>query len=111
MAALDQQHTELKDLWEKRREEYEHYLDVHHFQRDAEMADGWINAQEGFLLGEDWGGSLDDVEELLKRQDDFEKTLAAQEERFSLLLKETKVCKCVNIHIYICTYKCTLCTC
>ena len=93
MAALNQQHTELKDLWEKRREEYEHYLDMHHFQRDAEMADGWINAQEGFLLGEDWGGSLDDVEELLKRQDDFEKTLAAQEERFSLLLKETKVCK------------------
>ena len=55
------------------------------------MADGWLLAQEGFLGGEEWGESLDDVEELLKQQDDFEKTLAAQDERFQALLRETRV--------------------
>ena len=35
--------------------------------------------------------SVDTVEELLRLQEDFEKTLAAQEEKFSLLGRETKV--------------------
>ena len=34
---------------------------------------------------------MDTVEELLKLQEDFEKTLATQEEKFSLLNRETKV--------------------
>ena len=91
LQSLSAQHRELLSLWEKRQTEYEHYLDVHQFRRDAEMADGWLLAQEGFLGGEEWGESLDDVEELLKQQDDFEKTLAAQDERFQALLRETRV--------------------
>ena len=39
-----------------------------------------------------WQDSVDTVEELLKKQEDFEKMLAAQEERFHLLNRETKVC-------------------
>lgn len=35
--------------------------------------------------------SVDTVEELLRLQEDFEKVLAAQEEKFSLLGRETKV--------------------
>ena len=35
--------------------------------------------------------SIDTVEELLKKQEDFEKTLAAQEEKFFSLNRETKV--------------------
>ena len=35
---------------------------------------------------------MDTVEELLKKQDDFEKTLAAQEVKFFSLNRETKVC-------------------
>ena len=91
LQSLSAQHKELLGLWEKRQTEYEHYLDVHQFRRDAEMADGWLLAQEGFLGGEEWGESLDDVEELLKQQDDFEKTLAAQDERFQSLLRQTRV--------------------
>ena len=94
LKSLSDQHGELLALWEKRQTEYEHYLDVHQFRRDAEMADGWLLAQEGFLGGEEWGDSLDDIEELLKRQDDFEKSLAAQDERFQALLRETRVSNC-----------------
>ena len=35
--------------------------------------------------------SLDSVEELLKKHEDFEKLLAAQEERFTQLNRETEV--------------------
>lgn len=34
---------------------------------------------------------MDAVEELLKKQEDFEKMLAGQEEKFHMLIRETKV--------------------
>jgi len=49
------------------------------------------------------------VEELLKKQEDFEKTLAAQEEKFSTLTRETKVRTCKvtspSHHPYTCDSK------
>ena len=35
--------------------------------------------------------SVDAVEEMLKKQEDFEKMLAGQEEKFHMLIRETKV--------------------
>ena len=52
--------------------------------------------------------SVDTVEELLKKQEDFEKTLAAQEEKFSTLTRETKVHVTVTSpshHPYTCDSK------
>ena len=43
--------------------------------------------------------SLDAVEELLKKHEDFEKLLLAQEERFTQLNRETQV-KLMHIHSY-----------
>lgn len=37
--------------------------------------------------------SVDAVEEMLKKQEDFEKMLAGQEEKFHMLIRETKVKK------------------
>ena len=54
--------------------------------------------------------SLDSVEELLKKHEDFEKLLAAQEERFTQLNRETEVTvqpslvymhACAHVHMYI----------
>lgn len=45
----------------------------------------------GVLIIQD---SLDSVEELLKKHEDFEKLLAAQEERFTQLNRETEVTVC-----------------
>ena len=53
--------------------------------RDAEQADTWITKQESFLANENLGDSLDDVEALLKKHEDFEKSLAAQEEKAKYL--------------------------
>ena len=35
--------------------------------------------------------SVDAVEEMLKKQEDFEKMLAGQEDKFHMLIRETKV--------------------
>ncbi len=41
--------------------------------------------QEAFLSNEDLGDSLDSVEALIKKHEDFEKSLAAQEEEIKAL--------------------------
>ena len=44
-----------------------------------------MSKQEAFLANEDMGDSLDSVEALIKKHEDFEKSLAAQEEKIKAL--------------------------
>jgi spectrin alpha len=44
-----------------------------------------MSKQEAFLANEDLGDSLDSVEALIKKHEDFEKSLAAQEEKIKAL--------------------------
>lgn len=53
--------------------------------RDADQADTWSAKQEAFLENQDLGDSLDSVEALIKKHEDFEKSLAAQEEKIKAL--------------------------
>ncbi|KAK6196167.1 hypothetical protein SNE40_001445 [Patella caerulea] len=71
----------LMELWEERRILYEQCMDLQLYIRDTEQADAWMTKQEAFLANEDLGDSLDSVEALIKKHNDFEKSLAAQEEK------------------------------
>lgn len=75
----------LAELWEERRVRYEQCMDLQLFYRDTEQADTWMAKQEAFLANEDRGDSLDSVEALIKKHEDFEKSLAAQEEKIKAL--------------------------
>ncbi|KAL5474627.1 hypothetical protein EMCRGX_G026606 [Ephydatia muelleri] len=91
MKHIEEGYEQLLDTWERRQEDYQKVLNYLIFVRDAEQAEMWIASQEAFIGNEDVGESLDAVEDLLKKQEDFEKTLAAQEEKFALLHRETLV--------------------
>lgn len=60
-------------------------MDLQLFYRDTEQADTWMAKQESFLVNQDPGDSLDSVEALIKKHEDFEKSLAAQEEKIKAL--------------------------
>lgn len=60
-------------------------MDLQLFYRDMEHADAWMTKQEAFLANTDLGDSLDGVEALIKKHEDFEKSLAAQEEKIKML--------------------------
>ncbi|XP_011879275.1 PREDICTED: spectrin alpha chain isoform X1 [Vollenhovia emeryi] len=77
--------SSLLNLWEKRRILYEQCVDLQLFYRDTEQADAWMAKQEAFLANEDLGDSLDSVEALIKKHEDFDKSLAAQEEKIKVL--------------------------
>uniref|UniRef100_A0A8C9WAK5 Spectrin alpha, non-erythrocytic 1 n=1 Tax=Scleropages formosus TaxID=113540 RepID=A0A8C9WAK5_SCLFO len=85
LAILSEERESLLELWELRRQQYEQCMDLQLFYRDTEQVDNWMSKQEAFLLNEDLGDSLDSVEALLKKHEDFEKSLSAQEEKITAL--------------------------
>ncbi|CAL8322047.1 unnamed protein product [Lota lota] len=85
LGILSEEKESLLELWELRRQQYEQCMDLQLFYRDTEQVDNWMSKQEAFLLNEDLGDSLDSVEALLKKHEDFEKSLSAQEEKITAL--------------------------
>uniref|UniRef100_A0A8C3M1B6 Spectrin alpha chain, non-erythrocytic 1 n=1 Tax=Chrysolophus pictus TaxID=9089 RepID=A0A8C3M1B6_CHRPC len=85
LTILSDERSALLELWELRRQQYEQCMDLQLFYRDTEQVDNWMSKQEAFLLNEDLGDSLDSVEALLKKHEDFEKSLSAQEEKITAL--------------------------
>ncbi|KAJ8300491.1 hypothetical protein KUTeg_022010 [Tegillarca granosa] len=79
LSILSSEKSSLLDLWEERKILYEQCMDLQLFYRDTEHADAWMTKTR------DLGDSLDGVEALIKKHEDFEKSLAAQEEKIKLL--------------------------
>ncbi|EDW36624.1 GL15987 [Drosophila persimilis] len=75
--------------WEERWENLQLILEVYQFARDAAVAEAWLIAQEPYLLSSELGHTIDEVENLIKKHEAFEKSAAAQEERFSALERLT----------------------
>lgn len=55
------------------------------------MAEAWLTAQEPLINSKELGGSVDEVEQLIRRHEAFRKAAATWEERFSSLRRLTTV--------------------
>ena len=77
--------------WEERWEHLQLILEVYQFARDAAVAEAWLLAQDPYLKSEEYGHTIDEVENLIKKHEAFEKAAAAQEDRFSALERLTTV--------------------
>jgi len=75
--------------WEERWEHLQLILEVYQFARDAAVAEAWLLAQDPYLKSEEFGHTIDEVENLIKKHEAFEKAAAAQEDRFSALERLT----------------------
>lgn len=89
LLSLTNQRTAMMDRWEERWEHLQLILEVYQFARDAAVAEAWLIAQEPYLLSQELGHTLDEVDQLIKRHEAFEKSAAAQEERFAALARLT----------------------
>ena len=76
---------QVDQTWHERWEYLQLILEVYQFARDAAIAETWLIAQESYLNNEELGETVDQVENLLKRHEQFEKSLLAQEDRFNAL--------------------------
>jgi hypothetical protein len=55
------------------------------------MLQSWMRGQEPTLRDENLGESIQNVEELIRKHEDFQKTVENQEERFNLVRRLTEV--------------------
>ena len=51
----------------------------------------WLSYREGMLKEGKLGGSINEVEDLIRKHEDFEQTVAANEDRFSAINRKTLV--------------------
>ncbi|XP_074853761.1 spectrin beta chain, non-erythrocytic 5 [Carettochelys insculpta] len=80
----------VRESWEARKELCEENWEIQLLRRELEQAEAWLAAKENFLSDPTYGDSVSDVEELMRKHQDFEKMLAAQEEKFEQLNRKTK---------------------
>jgi len=89
LMALSNQRNNMLQRWGERWEHLQLILEVYQFARDASVAEAWLIAQEPYLHSSEFGQSIDEVENLIKKHEAFEKACAAQEERFAALERLT----------------------
>ncbi|XP_063699935.1 spectrin beta chain, non-erythrocytic 5 isoform X3 [Culicoides brevitarsis] len=85
---LQKEQKEVRDAWKEKEQYLQQSVELQIFNREADKIDATTKSHEAFLEYMDLGTSLDDVEAILKRHNDFENTLAAQD----------KVCKGFSDH-------------
>ncbi|XP_074603103.1 spectrin beta chain-like [Brevipalpus obovatus] len=87
--ALINQRGAMMRRWDERWDHLQLILEVYQFARDAAVAEAWLIAQEPYLLSRELGHTIDEVEQLIKKHEAFEKSTASQEERFAALERLT----------------------
>ncbi|XP_053169097.1 spectrin beta chain, non-erythrocytic 5 [Hemicordylus capensis] len=80
----------VRECWDMRKGFYEENWEIQLLRRELDQAEAWLTAREGFLSDPSYGHSISNVEQLLKKHQDFEKVLEAQEEKFQQLNRKTK---------------------
>ncbi|KAJ8333280.1 hypothetical protein SKAU_G00421760 [Synaphobranchus kaupii] len=85
LVELQELEERMEQTWEEQRLLYQEQLETLQLQRELEQAEHWLSAHEAALRSQEYGECVQDVLELMKRQEDVESTLQAQEERFSAL--------------------------
>lgn len=82
IGVLEQRKKLLNNTLKNRRDIYELNLDTQMFLREATILESWIVSREVQLKDSQLGESIPHVEDLIRKHDDFEKTVAAQDEKF-----------------------------
>lgn len=71
------------------------------FKREADLLENWLQSREPTLHDGKLGDSIAQVEDLIRKHEDFEKTIQAQEEKFQSLKRITLVCSYLYRTLYI----------
>ncbi|XP_030248101.1 spectrin beta chain, non-erythrocytic 5 [Sparus aurata] len=96
---LEELEVRVEKVWEETRILYEEELEISLLQKELEQAERWLSSYENTLMAEEYGDSVSDVMELLKRQEDLEAMIQAQSDRFiALQKKKTQREKRLGLH-------------
>ncbi|XP_062379447.1 spectrin beta chain, non-erythrocytic 5 [Sardina pilchardus] len=85
VAELQELGQTLQESWEEQQQLLAYQRELQQLQRELAQAEHWLSAHEGGLKANSYGDSVSDVLELLKKQEDLEAMIEAQNERFNAL--------------------------
>ncbi|CAG0913206.1 unnamed protein product [Notodromas monacha] len=88
--SLETRRKQLVSSWEKRQKIYDFHLDLLTFMADCTQMEGWLQSRQSQLSDSYMGSSIAQVEDLIKKHDDFEKTLTAHEQKLASVKRLTK---------------------
>ena len=90
--------NDLNDAWNTLLSTYEtyrvlceHILEAQQLKNEMETLEAWINIREPTMKDKNFGESITAVEELLRRQNDFEKTVDSQDDKFKSIIRRTEL--------------------
>ncbi|KAM8940469.1 spectrin beta chain, non-erythrocytic 2 isoform 1-T1 [Pelodytes ibericus] len=86
---LQERRQETENKWKDKMEWLQIVLEVLMFGRDANVAEAWLSSQEPIVRSAELGENVDEVENLIKRHEAFQKAVYTWDERFLLLEKLT----------------------
>ncbi|XP_072120569.1 spectrin beta chain, non-erythrocytic 5 [Mobula birostris] len=87
LTEMSEQMNQVMKKWEIQEALYEEELWKQAQLRELELMAAWLGSKEGLISGKNFGDSVSEVEDLIKKHEDFEKMLAAQDEKFGQLEK------------------------
>merc|ERR1719489_746244 len=82
---VSHQREEIEKTWASKHVLLEQCLKFHIFIQDCTVAENWMQSREDFLKNEQAGDSLDSVEKLIKKHEDFDRAINIQETKISSL--------------------------
>lgn len=82
---LEKAKQDLRDAWLARKDLLEQNLALNLYYRDCEQAENWMANREAFINQSPAETTPDSVEGLIKKHEDFDKALAAQENKINNL--------------------------
>uniref|UniRef100_A0A8C5N0Q5 Spectrin beta chain n=1 Tax=Leptobrachium leishanense TaxID=445787 RepID=A0A8C5N0Q5_9ANUR len=86
---LQERRQETENKWKDKMEWLQIVLEVLMFGRDAYVAEAWLSSQEPIVRSAELGTNVDEVENLIKRHEAFQKSVSTWDERFLMLEKLT----------------------
>ncbi|XP_014652504.1 PREDICTED: spectrin alpha chain, erythrocytic 1 [Ceratotherium simum simum] len=84
LQAVRLERDDLEKAWEQRKKMLDQCLQLQLFQGNCDQAESWMAARENVLRSDD-KGLLDSLEALMKKRDDLDKAITAQEKKITEL--------------------------
>ncbi|NXD33924.1 SPTN5 protein, partial [Copsychus sechellarum] len=88
LQALLEEKKNVYDAWRQKKEWLEKIHQEQMFYKDWDHLDMLLNSQEVYLKSSDLGRSVDEVEQLIRKHEAFEKLLASQDEKMMSLQEQ-----------------------
>ena len=91
ISVLNSRWEKMQECWGLREEIYNQHLDFLQWSKETDAVESWMASREPSILDSNLGSNIVEVEELIKRQQDFEGAIVAKEAELGSVHRVTMI--------------------